>query len=212
MMIVGCSYSGGKVVAHQINPYYPKYILTKLPESEVHKRIKQAFQVKNLRGNTFYLKHGFRSTEFSKNFRTLWAEDINDPRRGRIYFSDPKNKKDILLSSLSGPFLSTCYMQGGEPIAYSTTFAIHIEPFKDGLKISVSSFNSSVSFGKEFNAHAMRMVSKIIKVEPVEIENYKVLFFIAHLLGEKLQPVEFYKTGSEDNMSACGKPVDFYNE
>lgn len=163
----------------------------------------EGLQVKALRDNSYYKEYGFKSSDNPDTILSVNAENKSDHLFGKEFFRRPNNEDKILLHTMGASFVSECYIQNSNPVAYKANFVINIEPHENKLKVSVSSFDASISYGGEFNSHALGWVPKNESVSPVVVENYKVLAIIANLLDINLKPPKFYISKDISDEKLC---------
>ncbi len=202
-VLTGCSYSGGAVESYIVDGDLPQYIVVNLSEKDVRDKLLEAFNAKQLKDNIYYRSHGFKSNENNDTPLPLIAEDETNSIWGNEFFSNPENSEKIFIHSMGASFLSSCYLQSGKPIGYSATFYIEITSIEGKSKISVNSFDSNIIYGGEFNAHAMGWVPQSKKVEPSQIENYKLLAVIANMLGIALKSPNYYISDITTKAPSC---------
>jgi hypothetical protein len=106
---------------------------------------------------------------------------------GKRFFADPGNADDIYVHSMGAAIVSSYYHPLGGGMMYSVQFAISLKSEDDdNTMVTVSSFDTAIYDGSEFNGHAMGFVPKRRTVPPARAEEYKLLTYVAHLLGTEM--------------------------
>ncbi|MEZ5443393.1 MAG: hypothetical protein R3F15_18125 [Lysobacterales bacterium] len=192
-LLVGCG-NRGEPLAECESPRELRAVLdTHWQPAEAKAAIESGLTPSRQMASPYFQAHGFKSA---------------DGRRAPVPVVRPMPAPvpvpaDILLSGsvdslwvfagvpLGDSFQSSRYYGEAGAVPYRADFAIRIDPVNEGMaaRITVRSFNSTLFHGTEFNAHALGFVPSAIRVDPVREEEYLVLQYIGHLLGNEIPPL-----------------------
>lgn len=103
-------------------------------------------------------------------------------------FKDPANQNDIYIHGWGDTIDSHSYFVLGKPLAFRIRFHIHLEADQTGkTRVSVSPVNPTVVKGiSGLGPHGW--VAEDVPVPPTTIEEYQLLRYVGHILGEKEMP------------------------
>jgi hypothetical protein len=188
----GCSIAGRPVETREQLNALPNSHSFPLPIQKIRSVLLQNLQVIPERDDPFYRKYGFVERSGAEpSFVVLKAEEKETALFGEKFFSDPANAKDLYVHTMGISVLSSYYRTSDGPLSYSVEFALSLNALDvNNTNITVRSFGTSVGNGKVFNAHAFGYIPKSISVPPARAEEYKLLVYIAHLLGAELPPLD----------------------
>jgi hypothetical protein len=157
-----------------------------LPVAIVRSRILDGLQTAKERDDPFYRKYGFAEPELNE-FTPFLAEEKSSAIFGKGFFADAANSDDIYVHSMGAAVVSSYYHPLGGGMMYSVQFSISVKSEDDdNTMVTVRSFDTAIYDGTEFNGHALWFVPKRKAVPPARAEEYKLLTYVAHLLGTQM--------------------------
>jgi len=183
-----------ETVEHRPMPsYVTSQIVLPVSCQVFSERVLDGLQPSKERLDAFYASSGFVSaTEgASSQLSPAYAEQEATALYGKEFFKNPANKDKIFVHFMGQAIRSSYYMARGAPLAYGVTFAI--ETNSTGLKgcrVEVQTVSSKVFAGKELNLHAMGMIPSAKDVPRSPVDEYRLLVYVAHLVGVKIKLVE----------------------
>jgi len=138
----------------------------------------------------FFGNLGFVTTPWRGKVETvgLSVETSDEVFLGKNVFSDPANENDMYLTLRKLSIASRTYFALGESLPYVADFHVHLEPVgSDSTRVTVSAIEPGVFKGSDGLSRG-GYSPKRIPVEPTTIEEYTILLFIGHMLGEESMP------------------------
>jgi hypothetical protein len=189
--LLGCSIPGPPVLSRSLPADLPTSHEFQLSPDDIKSKIMLGLKTVVERDSPFYQKYGFRDPDGQHSFVPFLAEDKQTALFGKTFFEDPANADCLYVHSMGAAVQSAQYYTRKGPVSYAVEFAVSIErkPNHSGTLVSVKSFNTMIFNGIEFPAGHGLYAPKAIPVAPVKVEEYKLLAYIAHLLGVHLQPL-----------------------
>jgi hypothetical protein len=198
-----CSISGPRVMTRTFSAVLPTSYEFSVPWDPAKATILKGLQLEPERDDPFYQKYGFRPGEkitlYDRNFHTypmqvvtFRALDVATSAKTGGYGSGVVDENHFYVDS-SYAIASSYYYTKDGALPCKVSFAVGVVPVSNSrTKVSVQSIETHIFSGKEFNAHVLWFIPKPIRVQPVAAEEYKLLVYIAHLLGTSLPPLESY--------------------
>jgi hypothetical protein len=189
--LLGCSIEGPPILSHSVPVNLPSSYTFSLPPDAIKSKIMSGLDVEVERDSLFYQKYGFQSGSYP-GFEALLVEDKENASRGKTFFDDPANSECLYVYPMGATVQSAVYYTKKGPVGYAVEFAVSLKRQPNGLGtlVSVKSFNTQVFNGIDLlSGHGILYSHKNIPVAPVQAEEYKLLVYIAHLLGVSLQPL-----------------------
>lgn len=197
MLLLACL-AGGAVANQPIEHRpVPAYVVAEavLPVSApiLRAALLKGLSVNEERNDPVYMTSGFVSRDAAG--REAWApvlaEESAKALFGKEYFRDPDHAKDLYVHFMGQPIVSSYYYADGKALDYGVIFSIAIDSIGDSKsKVSIRTVKSEVFIGKALNLHAMGLVPKSEAVPDSPLDQYKMLAYVAHLVGVQLAPVE----------------------
>jgi hypothetical protein len=179
----------GTLRTRDLPPDLPATYVFPMSTPEVRSRLLEGLQVSAERIDPFYRRFGFVNSS-SGNFAPV-VVDESESGKVREQFPQVSTSSDLMPIRLTyGAVDSAYYFTFGGPVPYTMTFAVEIEPRGTSHSaVTVRSFDTKIYVSSEFSAHAMGFVPAATPVPPVKAEEYKLLVYIAHVLGVELAPL-----------------------
>ncbi|MCP4542364.1 MAG: hypothetical protein GY832_35020 [Chloroflexi bacterium] len=161
-----------------------------VPVSEVHERVYYGIRSGWRSRDKFFGSLGFVTIPWRGTTDTVgfFVETKDEASFGKRVFNDPANDNDLFLRRSGSSIASRTYFALDEPLPYETEFQIHLEPIgTDSTQVTVVSLNPAVLKGVGgLGPHGYYPAE--IAVEPSTIEEYTILLYIGHVLGDTSMP------------------------
>lgn len=194
--LISCVKPGLEIHSKIIPPELPTSFFAPLDATNAKLILIGGFEKEKFNFSDFYRKNGFVHSDLSPvvlgvatNSQRLFAGQ---------FFSDPKNKSDVLIFSYSDPMLSSSFFTDSGAVLFGAKFSIKFEQV-EALKtrISVRSVNPLLSNGEVFNWHVMGYIPDSISVNAIPLDEYRLLVYVAYFLNITLPT-------NSDACSYCG--------
>lgn len=116
---------------------------------------------------------------------TFNAETAKDALFGKAYFQKPDTKNDIYLHDFGITWYSPVYHVKGKPLLFRTAYALKLKITGKGqTQMTIQTENPVVINGTAgIGPHGP--IAREEKVDPITIEEYALLLYLADKLGDK---------------------------
>jgi hypothetical protein len=192
--VASASAHAAEIIERRTVPaYVTSHAILPVSAQALREAVLKGLQPAGERSDPMYKTHGFVSGDGATPAQMLsaYAEDSANTLFSKEYFGNPEHANHIYVHFMGQPLISSYYSAKSKPLNYGVTFAIDIDQVNASeSRVVIRTVTSHVFFGRELNVHAMGFVPKAREVPASPIDEYKLLVYVAHLVGVSMQPIE----------------------